>query len=63
MTIGKKKRPPAAADDCALEQGVTALTVRLRFQGKAVAPDDVRRHCRKGVFDVAEMPNCGRALG
>ena len=59
----KTKRPQAAYDDYAFEQGVTALTVLSRLHGKAVAPEDVRRHCRKGVFDVAEMLNCGRALG
>jgi subfamily B ATP-binding cassette protein HlyB/CyaB len=63
MTTGKKKRPRAADDDYAFEQGITALTVLSRLHGKAVAPDDVRRHCRKGVFDAAEMLNCGRAVG
>ena len=59
----KDKAAAGGDDDYAFEQGITALTVLSRLHGKAVAPDDVRRHCRKGVFDVAEMLNCGRALG
>ena len=57
------KRPQAAYDDHAFEQGVTALTVLSRLHGKGVAPDDVRRRCTADVFDVAEMLKCGRALG
>jgi ATP-binding cassette, subfamily B, bacterial HlyB/CyaB len=63
MTTGSTKRPQTSYGDYAYEQGITALTVLSRLHGKAVAPDDVRRRCRKGVFDVAEMLNCGRALG
>jgi subfamily B ATP-binding cassette protein HlyB/CyaB len=63
MTTTNTKRPRAAYRDDAFEQGVTALTVLSRLHGKAVAPDDVRRHCGAGVLDAAAMLNCGRALG
>jgi subfamily B ATP-binding cassette protein HlyB/CyaB len=63
MTTRNKKRPQAAYGDYAFEQGITALTVLSRLHGKAVAPDDIRRRCKKGVFDAAQMLNCGRALG
>src|SRR5260370_14211939 len=63
MTTRNTKGPQAAYGDYAFEQGVAALTVLSRLHGKAVAPDDVRRRCRAGVLDAAEMLNCGRALG
>ena len=63
MTTENTKGPQAAYGDYAFEQGVAALTVLSRLHGKAVAPDDVRRRCKAGVLDAAEMLNCGRALG
>src|SRR3984885_1179314 len=63
MTTRDTKGPQAAYGDYAFEQGVAALTVLSRLHGKTVAPDDVRRRCKAGVLDAAEMLNCGRALG
>jgi subfamily B ATP-binding cassette protein HlyB/CyaB len=63
MTEKNTNRPQAAHVDHAFEQGVMALTVLSRLHGNGVAPDDVRRRCRADVFDVAEMLNCGSALG
>src|ERR1700721_44334 len=63
MTTENPKGPQAAYGEYAFEQGVAALTVLSRLHGKAVAPDDVRRRCKAGVLDAAEMLNCGRALG
>ncbi len=63
MTTENTKGPQAAYGDYAFEQGVAALTVLSRLHGKAVAADDVRRRCKAGVLDAAEMLNCGRALG
>jgi subfamily B ATP-binding cassette protein HlyB/CyaB len=53
----------AAHHDHAFEQGVTALTILSRLHGRGVAPEEVRLHCKGGVFDVTQMLNCGRALG
>src|SRR5580704_4346471 len=63
MTNKNTKGPQAAYGDYAFEQGVAALTVLSRLHGKAIAPDDVRRRCKAGVLDAAEMLKCGRALG
>jgi len=63
MTTENTKGPKAAYGDYAFEQGVAALTVLSRLHGKAVAPEDVRRRCKAGVLDAAEMLKCGRALG
>jgi subfamily B ATP-binding cassette protein HlyB/CyaB len=57
------KRPEAAHQDHAFEQGVTALTILSRLHGRSVAPEEVRQHCKGDVFGVTEMLNCGRALG
>jgi subfamily B ATP-binding cassette protein HlyB/CyaB len=57
------KRPEAAHQDHAFEQGVTALTILSRLSGRSVAPEEVRQHCKGDVFDVTEMLNCGCALG
>jgi subfamily B ATP-binding cassette protein HlyB/CyaB len=57
------ERPEAAHQDHAFEQGVTALTILSRLNGRSIAPEEVRQHCKGDVFDVTEMLKCGRALG
>ena len=63
MTIKRKTRPHAAHDDGVFEQGITALTILSRLHGRSVAPDEVRKLCKRDVLDVAEMVRCGRKLG
>jgi subfamily B ATP-binding cassette protein HlyB/CyaB len=63
MRIKGKRRPRAVHDDGAFEQGITALTILSRLHGRSVAPDEVRKLCKRDVLDVAEMVRCGRKLG
>jgi subfamily B ATP-binding cassette protein HlyB/CyaB len=63
MTIKNKTRPQAAHDDSAFEQGINALTILLRLHGRSVAPDQVRKLCKRDILDVMEMVRCGRKLG
>jgi subfamily B ATP-binding cassette protein HlyB/CyaB len=63
MSIKRKTRHHAAHEDGALDQGITALTILSRLHGRSVAPDEVRKLCKRDVLDVAEMVRCGRKLG
>lgn len=39
------------------------MTILSRLHGRNVAPDEVRKLCKRDVLDVAEMVRYGRKLG